>query len=292
MSIAIWFCTFGHAADWTDHVVPSQFVATSDFRFAGIYVRVDVDGLGPLWLQLDTGVPEALLLYGKSLPSVPGSAPLSSKSSQGRFRASGQIGEHHFRNETGLVHPNLGGRIDVATQKAGSVGVAAFDGSWLVLDLPGERVAVLDSPDETLDAATCWVDTKEEHGTHWVYVDGLGGLLFDAGSAPLGVWTKPKDFAKLTGLKPDPRLKIGSGHAFGKPITVLGAPSQVALNAGEMDLGKPLVNHVPEKQPSRRAGILGLAAFEGRVVVLDLIRERLGRFGPCASTTTQEDPPL
>ncbi len=281
VTLTLWLSSLAEAADWTDHVVPSQFLSTNDFPFAGIAVRVDVQGLGPLWLQLDTGVAEALLLHGRSLPSLPDAAPISLDPSRTRFVASGQIGEHHFRGETGLVDPDLGGTIDRATQKAGSVGVAAFDGSWLVLDLAQKRVAVLDSPDETLDAATCWVDTAEEKGRHWVYVDGFGGLLFDTGSAPLGVSTNPKGFEMLTGTKPDPSMKVGTGHAFGKPITVLGAPSQVTLRAGTLDLGRPLVNYVPEKRSGGRAGILGLAALEGHVIVLDLIRERLGRLGPC-----------
>ena len=158
-----------------------------------------------------------------------------------------------------------------------------MDGSWLVLDLAHERVAVLDAPDEVLDAATCWVDTTEEQGRQWVYVEGFGGLLFDTGSAPHGVWTNPKGFEMLTGKKPDPSMRVGVAQAFGKPVTVFGAPSQVDLRSEELELGKPPVNYIPEKQPSGRAGILGLAAFAGDVVVLDLIRERLGRFGPCAT---------
>jgi hypothetical protein len=289
MTLLIWFCSLARAEDWTDHLVPSQFLSTDDFPFAGIALRVDVQGLGPLWLQLDTAVTEALLMHGQSLPSVPGSAPIPSKPSHQHFAASGQIGEHRFSREVGLVDSSLGGKIDLATQKAGSVGVAAFDGSWLVLDLADKRVAVLDSPDEAIDDTYCWVDTEEEQGRHWVYVDGVGGLLFDTGSAPHGVWTNPKGFEVLTGKKPDPSMKVGAGHAFGRPVTVLGAPSQVALRAGKLDLGKPLVTYVPEKQPPGRAGVLGLAAFEGHVIVLDLIRERLGRSGPCANAAAPQD---
>jgi len=287
----IWFCSLARAADWTDHLVPSQFLSTKDFPLAGIALRVDVQGIGPLWLQLDTGVPEALLLYGRSLSAVPDddAAPIASNPTHKHFAASGQIGEHRFREEAGLVDTNLGGKIDLATEKAGVVGVAAFDGSWLVLDLAEKRVAVLNSPDEAIDAASCWVDTMEEQGRHWVYVDGFGGLLFDTGSAPHGVWTNAKGFEMLTGKKPDPSMEVGAGSAFGSPVTLLGAPSQVAVRAGRLDLGRPLVTYVPERQPPGRAGILGLAAFEGHVIVLDLIRERLGRFGPCASAAASQD---
>jgi hypothetical protein len=282
MVLAMWVCSLGRAAEWTDHLVSSQFVSTNDFPLAGIDVRVDVQGLGPLWLQLDTGVAEALLLHGRSL-SVPAAVPVPSNPSHTRFAASGQIGEHHFRNEPALVDSRLGATIDVATQKAGSVGVAAFDGSWLVLDLAGKRVGVLTSEDEALEAATCWADLSEERGTYLLAVEGVGRLMFDTGSAPNGVWTNPKGFEVLTGKKPDPSMKVGTGYAFGTPITVIGAPSQVDLRAGQLELGRPLVTFVPEKPSPDHAGILGLAPFEGHVIVLDLIRERLGRVGPCAS---------
>src|SRR5262245_54212668 len=249
MTVMMWSCSLARAADWTDHLVPSQFLSTNDFPLAGIDLRVDVQGRGPPWLHLDPAVAEALLLHGKSLPSVPDPARFPSSSSRNPFITSGQVGEHRFRDETGLVDPDLGARaIDLATEKAGSVGVAAFDGSWLVLDLAEKRVAVLDTPDTSLDTASCWVDITEDQGRHWVYVDGFGGRLFETGSAPHGVWTNAKGFETLTGKKPDPSMKVGAGYAFGRPITLLGAPSQVTVRAGKLDLGRPLVTYVPEKR--------------------------------------------
>ena len=72
MTLVICFCALVRAADWTEQVVPSHFLSSEDLPLLGIYVRVDVEGLGPLWLQLDTAIPQALLLDGRSLPSVPG----------------------------------------------------------------------------------------------------------------------------------------------------------------------------------------------------------------------------
>lgn len=253
--------------------LPSRFVMDDQGQLIGVMVQLEVERLGAVWLQLDTAIPEALLLHGRSVPEVHAGDSLA-VTVAGRVLAPSVV----------RLVPELGGAVDRRTDRVGSVGSAAFDHAWLVLDLAERRVDVLGEPDPVREAATCWVGTAPVDTRTRVVAEGVGHLLFDTGSAPQGIWTNPKGFEILTGVPPRDAPVAHEGSAFGQPVRFVGASSTREVRVGGISLGHPLVTTTSDRPAPPWAGILGLQPFAGRVVVVDRVSGRFGVVGPCAAT--------
>jgi hypothetical protein len=210
-------------------------------------------------------------------------------------RLDGWLGARPLRDVPVQVQRYLGDTLQAGDTlpKIGTLGLEFFRDRVLVLDLPGERFAILDSA----AALPAWI----ARGVRWVPAEHrneklfipltLGdsvytGFFYDSGASLFALSTTAEVWRQITGRTGDePDNVVWRVGSFGQQVVLKGAPVQGRVAVGAASLERPLAFHLAEG-PERLdfgswgfpvTGLVGNALFYDRfVVVVDLPRRRFG----------------
>lgn len=279
---------------WSPFRWLSYDIAGRTYDRAALFVPFASDTLGgSYWLQLDTGADVGVWVYRAPLRQLLARRGVPFDSTV-TFRITGTIGGYAIRDEPLQRHPNA--RDTLATgdtlPKIGTLGLNFFRDRVLVLDLPGERFAIIDSA----QALPAWI----ERGASWVPIEYRNnkmfvpltlndsvytGFFYDSGASLFAVNTTPEIWRAATGRTGDePDNVEWKVPSFGQEILMRGAPVRSAA-VGTASLEHPLAFYLAEG-PERLEfskwgfpveGLFGNALFYDRhVVIVDLPRRRFG----------------
>lgn len=182
---------------------------------------------------------------------------------------------------------------DDPAPKIGTLGLHFFLRRVLLLDLPGQRFAVLDStaplPPE-IERRASWVPIEYRNDKMFLPLTLNGKVyddfFYDSGASLFAVSTTPevwRDATGRTGSEPD--NVTWTVPSFGDPVVLRGAPARGRLSIGAASLGRPLIFHLasgperldPRNWGFRTSGLIGNALFEERyMLIVDLPRRRFG----------------
>ena len=252
----------------------------SDRIAINVPVRIDgVDGV----LQFDTGLDVTLLEC--NLHTEKGW-----ESAAGLYRCPRlEVGDMDLGPRWLL---STGGNSE-AGSRLGSLGLDVLVGSLVVLDYPGQRLAIM-SPGEApkwLLEATSWTHAELRGAKLFLDVQLGGvrvdGLFFDTGASALDIALNRDDWTKLTGCSgPEDAATVWSGNRWGSTATIVGAPVSGSLVVGSVHIDGPSAYYIEEEPmlfagwPPPTRGLIGNAPFWDHVVVLDLgVRQRFGVVG-------------
>ncbi len=269
-------------------------IAGRTYDKAALFVPFASDTLGgSYWLQLDTGAYVGVWVYRNPLRQLLArrGVPLDSAAT---FRITGTIGNYAIRDEPLQRHSNP--RDTLATgdtlPKIGTLGLNFFRDKVLVLDLPGERFAIVDSAaalPEWIERGASWVPVEYRNGKMFVHLtlnDSVyTGFFYDSGASLFAVNTTPEIWRAVTGRTgTEPNNVDWKVPSFGQEILMRGAPVRNA-SVGTASLERPLAFYMaegPERLDFSKVGfpmegLFGNALFYDRyIVVVDLPRRRFG----------------
>lgn len=173
---------------------------------------------------------------------------------------------------------------------SGSLGLDVCAGRLLLLDLVGDRLALL-TPGQlpaALRRRTTWAPAEIREAKFFLSVSlggqSMTGFFFDTGSSAFPIIMDRSTWCTLTGRSgPEDATECHNVSSWGEQRRVIGAPALGPLVIGSARLVDPLVYYL-EDQPRMFAswpfpvdGLIGNAAFWGHIVLLDLgLRPRLG----------------
>lgn len=246
---------------------------------AAISVPVRINGKS-VPLQLDTGA-DATILYGRAADRAGWGKP-----GRTNFRAASfAIGSTVIDRPT--VHINAAMEEDA--QLIGTLGLPELMGRIAVIDYPHQRFCLFAEADLPAPLASATYVRGDLRNTKFfvpVAVDTFqsDAVVFDTGSSLLPLSVDLPTWTKLTGRSGARSASVSiKGSAWGKPVTLSGAPATGAMMLGKLNLGRPLVftdaDHPNEFAgwPFRADGVLGNASLWDGLVILDMTARM--RFG-------------
>ena len=173
---------------------------------------------------------------------------------------------------------------------SGSLGLDVCAGRLLLLDFVGDRLAVL-TPGQlpvALRRRATWAPAEIREAKLFLSVSlggrSMTGLFFDTGSSAFPIIVDRSTWCALTGRSgPEDATERHDVSSWGERRRVIGAPALGPLVIGSARLRDPLVYYLEDQPqmfeywPFPTEGLLGNAAFWGRVLLLDLgLRPRFG----------------
>jgi hypothetical protein len=170
------------------------------------------------------------------------------------------------------------------------LGLDALIGCVVVVDYPGQRIALLEpgaTPGWLLER-TSWTNAGLRHGKLFLEVELAGervtDLFFDTGSSALDIVMDLAGWTESTGCTgPDDAATVWTVNSWGSDVTVLGCPARGPLVVGTIRVDSPNVCCLLERPtlfsgwPFPTSGLVGSAPFWDDVVVIDLgVKPRFG----------------
>ncbi|MGO4170501.1 hypothetical protein [Novosphingobium sp. YAF33] len=239
---------------------------------AAITVPIKING-ELIHLQLDTGS-DATILYGRA-------ADRAGWISEGRnsFRATSlMIGS------TSIDRPEIHADQDIEedARLVGTLGLTELMGRVTVIDYPHQRFCLFseaDLPSALKKAPYVRANLRNSKLFVPVAVDAFqsDAVVFDTGSSLMPLSVDLATWRKITGLTDVAQAHtVIKGTAWGKPVTMAGAPAAGTMMVGKLNLGKPTV-FTDSDQPTQYAnwsfradGVMGNASFWDGIVIVDL----------------------
>jgi hypothetical protein len=241
---------------------------------SGILVPITLDGRN-FWYQLDTGAP-GLLPYGSAIEegwSKRGSA----------YR----IPNVHF---AGMTFTSVLGYPDKDMQVPpnpiephGTVGLELLIGKVLVIDMPRQRVCLLERGDlpESLGYAADWSDAEIRKGKLYMDLElngrKLDDIFYDTGASSLSMRVDMNLWKEATGKSgiSDAQARYKLCCSWGHEIELIDAPASGNLKIGSHVFQKPRMTTKPANPDQFRKenwgqGLLGNEPFARSIVILDL----------------------
>lgn len=293
------------AQTWSDFQWGTVERSGRTFNRALVYLPVQLEGLkGQYRMLLDTTASETELygpLYRRMLEESQGGSAVekipAAGSGKTRLRTTLTVGSFVIRNKP--VHLNEGFEPPETFDGAPIIGTVGLDllreRVWL-LDLGRGRFSILDegaSLPKALESRAYYVEAAQRDERMFITVSAgsltFADFLFDTTANVMPVLTTKPIWQKATGRwgdeKNNQKLTEKAGDA---DVVYLGYRSIEPLRLGSRPLGRAGVYMVeagpdnlrPEKWPFRASGVIGLAAFNGATVIVDLPKNRLGLLGP------------
>lgn len=172
-------------------------------------------------------------------------------------------------------------------QKVGTLGSDFFRNKYLIIDYPGQRIAVADTltPDVLENFSITQARVQNNRLEVPMVIQGVTyWFLFDTGASifPLQTYRSLWDSLRLS---PVDTFKVPS---WGKMIDVYGAPMKYTVQMGSMELPRDKVYYVdaPESMDYFRSiglsGLTGNAYFLSNTILIDYKRKRFGVLKPKA----------
>lgn len=239
---------------------------------AAIGVPIGING-SVVQLQLDTGS-GATILYGQI-------ADRSGWNSDGResFRATSLL-----IGSTSVDRPEIYVDRDMEEDAGlvGTLGLPELMGRIAVIDYPHQRFCLFseaDLPSALKRATYVRADLRNSKFFVPVAVDAFQSeaVVFDTGSSLMPLSVDVATWRKVTGLTDVAQAPTAiRGTAWGKPVTMSGAPTTDTLRVGKLSLAKPTVFTDGDRPtqyadwPFRADGVLGNAALWDGIVIVDL----------------------
>ncbi len=280
---------------WHPFVWEGETLGERYFPHAAMYVEGVLPALDNLagWYQFDLGAPRSML-YGQVFTPeqqtriethiLPGRRATINGQPYPLLDLSLQVGP--WTLDSGLVwfsdfgdpEPSPEGRINI-----GTVGVDFVGRAVLALDYPRQRLSRLAAVPPNWEEQAYWIPLSvTEQGLILIQVrvdDQPTWLGFDTGSSIFHLLTDDEHWKRWTDGVVEETLPI---HAWGKILTVYGAPPRVSLSLGDHSLDVPLVYYRSDSgwseflQRFDVGGLMGNAPFLDAMIVLDFPGERLG----------------
>jgi len=164
----------------------------------------------------------------------------------------------------------------------GTVGLDLFIGHTLVIDLPKQRLCLLERADlpESLNSDADWSPAEIRHGKLFLKIElngkKLDGIFYDTGSSPdalivdFNLW---KEATRRSGATDATRHT--RAWSWGRKREFIGAPAFGDLKIGNHVYKKPLIATTPAQPDSfytedQAEGLLGNALFGRSIIILDL----------------------
>lgn len=239
---------------------------------AAISVPIKINGK-IVRLQLDTGS-DATILYGHVADHA-GWVSHGHKS----FRATSlMIGS------TSIDRPEIyiASDMEEDARLVGTLGLPELMGRITVIDYPRQRFCLFSEADlpAPLKSAT-YVRADLRHSKFFVPVafDAFhsDAVVFDTGSSSMPLIVDLDTWKKVTGLADVAHASTAiKGTAWGKQVTMSGAPAVGTMMVGKLGLGKATVFTDGDQPtayadwPFRAAGVLGNASLWNGIVIVDL----------------------
>jgi hypothetical protein len=253
--------------------VPFTWIANEKGSARGaITVPVVANGQ-PLRMQLDTGA-DATNVYGHLAEQLRWSKPGSET-----FRAT-RLTIADTSLDRPIIYVNTDMEVDANVQ--GTLGLPALLGRVAVLDYPGKRFCLFadaDVPAAIAEAPSVRAMLRNSK----LYVPlSIGAFnsdafVFDTGSSELPLNVDLATWRLLTNrVTTDGAPTSYQGSAWGKPLTIPGAPAASPVSIGKTALGHVTVFTNPAQPagftdwPVPTVGVLGNAPLWDSIVVLDL----------------------
>ena len=288
-------------------LAPQDSIAWSEFRWgagtiggrtyphAAILVPVTSEELGGTWwLQLDTGADAGLWIYRNPLTQLLARRGVAYDSARA-VRVSGRIGGYPLRDEPVQVRRFRGDTIHTndPAPKIGTLGLSFLAHRTLLLDLPRNRFALLDSaaalPPEVARRVS-WVPATLRNGKLFIPLTLNGhqydAFFYDTGASMFALSTTPEVWRRITGRNGmELENAVMRVPSFGDTVVLKGAPVEGRATIGPAAVSRPVAYYVaagPDRLDFRTwsfrvDGLVGNAFFGDRyLIVLDLPR---GRFG-------------
>jgi len=155
-----------------------------------------------------------------------------------------------------------------------TLGLSALLGKRVVIDYPGERFCLIDERHwpAGLDEAIEWLPLTLDDGHLYLSLSAAGQTLpkvmFDTGSSLFPLVVDANLWHQLTGLRdPEQASQRIDGHAWGKPISVFGAPLRGALELGSTKYDAPMVYF--QKERNLGESYPGVQGITGNALVWD-----------------------
>lgn len=289
-------CSGTDRFQWSDFEWFSWSSPEETFNKGALMLPIQVDGYADeLFLQLDTGVWQSCL-NGISLTQLPRESYRAIR--QGSVSMQATIAGRAAEGWKFAVMQGYGGPLE-ESNIIGTLGLDAFKGKVLVLDLPNSRLAVVNStrqlPDE-LAQAVHYVPAEAKHGRFIVKLsvgDEELRALYDTGSSIFTLVAYEPIWRDLTGRSGNEADNtILSIPSWGQTLEMVGAPAQAALKFADFTIPEPEVFYVrdgafdPLFRNERLDVVMGNAPFyDDYVVVLDF---KGSRFGVAPATVITE----
>jgi hypothetical protein len=237
---------------------------------AALRVPVVMEGQS-YWFQLDTGA-DVTILYD-TLPKEKG----WQKADPDYVVPGVEAGGMALGSVLMMPYPQI--EADEVVQ--GTLGLDVFIGKLAILDYPGQRFCLLSpgSAPPDLWSQTAWSPAVVRDSKLFLAVnlnDEPVEGVFDTGGGPLPLIVDYEPWQRMTGLvdSTEATERLTGGSAWGRDITLLGAPAPGALAVGSVRLEHPMIYFEDTAPFSSWAfpaqGLLGNELFWNRVVLLDL----------------------
>ncbi len=224
-------------------------------------------------LQLDTGS-DTSILYGH----VADQAKWANADEKSFRATSFMIGS------TSIDRPeiHIAADMDEDARLAGTLGIPELIGRVTVIDYPNQRFCIFseaDLPIPLMKATYVRADLRNTKFFVPIAVDAFrsDAVVFDTGSSAMPLSVDLATWKKLTGRATVAEAPTTiKGSAWGKPVTLYGAPTAAKMMLGKLNLGQPTVftdGDQPKAYsdwPFRADGVLGNASLWDGIVILDL----------------------
>ena len=243
------------------------------YERGAILVPVEIAG-ETLKYQFDTGA-DTTVLYGADLASK-----LGWTKGRKSVKLSGiRVGATLLSATWAQVH---GDRVPESGQSAGTLGLDVLIGKVVIIDFPGRRLFVIQGADVpgALWNRIVWTDAEIRNGKFFVHlkVNGMqvNNLFFDSGASQFPLTLDAARWAATTGRSEAGATQRVRSKAWGKTVTMLGAPITGAVEVDSVRYEKPLV-FFQEEPPSNFSnwpfpvgGSIGNGLFFNEVIAIDL----------------------
>jgi len=164
----------------------------------------------------------------------------------------------------------------------GTVGLDLFIGHTFVIDLPKQRLCLLERADlpDSLSREADWSPAEIRHGKLFLKIElngkKLDGIFYDTGSSPdalivdFNLWKEATGRSGATDATSHTRAQ-----SWGRKREFIGAPASGDLKIGNHVYKGPLIATTPAQPDSfhrkdQAQGLLGNALFGRSIIILDL----------------------
>lgn len=156
----------------------------------------------------------------------------------------------------------------------GTMGMGSLWGEIVLIDTVDNKFCFMDVGDDRLSAAT-YTPLKTENGYLLMDLELdnklLGQAIFDTGSVFTNIRTS--NFQAIADSEQDPVIVEVS--SWGKMVPLEGYPLKGSLSSGDLDLNIQTVFKEENSVWEASIGTVGMSAFEGQVIILDLRADSL-----------------
>jgi hypothetical protein len=173
-------------------------------------------------------------------------------------------------------------------QKVGTLGSDFFQNKYLVIDYPGQRIAIADTLTADVLQNFSLIEARIQNNRLQVplVIEGTTyWFLFDTGASIFPLQTHKSLWDSLRLQTPVDSFKVPS---FGKMVNVYSAPMKYSTRLGDLELPRDLAYYVEAPEISEYfksiglSGLTGNAYFLSNTVLIDYKHKRFGVLKPKA----------